>query len=573
MHPLSGGRLLIVTDDKGCLFYWNERDRKWLKAEGIANVSLYSVASDSGENLFLSTSGGIYKSETRGETWSRISDLHAAFMVFSMETDRVFVKVWGKGLFTTAEDSFSSNALSPAVGLPSAPVQALAAGKQGVAAAGFFGRGVYESRDGGETWRETNDGLANKYVLTLAIGNDGSMFAGTYGGGLFRKPDGGASWAPVKIEPSTGIIQCLALSDGGATAAGSRGEGVAVSTGSGSMSGASDALPEKASVQSLAFDSSGVLYAGIYGKGLYASSDSGRSWKPVPFAYLSHASRLAVGDGGFWCALVKGLGLIATTDFGESWFRPNLPFSPDKGLAMAIDGKNRLFVGSNGNGVFFSRDFGATWTGAQEGLPVDGVYALEADPAGELFAAAAQGDALFHYTDESGWRKIVASDEYGANYTCWNIRFYPGIGNVAYGYQDILIAGEESDRWDRSRFGQRYEALWMDIAGNVWTERMLSTFVLEEDGDWGIRKDAPSDRYSVFAKLGENLFAAVRMEGGVDLLRRTGKGFERLNRAFENAKILSLASDGDSTVLVGMENGVRASFDRFETWREIELRF
>ena len=112
----------------------------------------------------------------------------------------------------------------------------------------------------------------------------------------------------------------------------------------------------------------------------------------------------------------------------------------------------------------------------------------------------------------------------------------------------------------------------MDIDGKIWTERMLSLFVLEDE-KWRIREKTPSDRYSDFARLDDNLYAAVRLEGGVDLLRRAGKGFERLNRAFETLKILSLASAGDSSVLVGTENGIWISTDRFDSWREIEIRF
>ena len=347
--------------------------------------------------------------------------------------------------------------LSPVAGLPDAPLQALAAGKNGAVLAGFFGQGVYASKDGGDTWHEENEGLADRFALTVGVGPDGAMFAGTYGGGLFRKSIGDNLRTSVKLADCPETIQTLALNESGVLAAGSREKGAFVFHGLKNSQETHGGFPKNANVHSLAFGDSNVLYAGVYGKGLFVSKDRGKSWQAMPFAYLSRANRIAVGSDGFWCAIIEGVGLIVTSDRGESWTQPVLPFSTESGLSTAIDRENRLFAGSPKHGVFLSSDFGATWTSAKDGLPGDGASALKSDPAGRIYAAAAEGDGLFVFSEAGIWPKITASDEYGGNYTCWNIRFFTGIGNVAYGYQDILIANEGSDLWERTRFGQGYE--------------------------------------------------------------------------------------------------------------------
>ena len=51
--------------------------------------------------------------------------------------------------------------------------------------AGTTGAGVFQSGDGGLSWRPLNSGLINMYVTSLAIDPAGTLFAGTQGNGVF----------------------------------------------------------------------------------------------------------------------------------------------------------------------------------------------------------------------------------------------------------------------------------------------------------------------------------------------------------------------------------------------------
>ncbi|MFN8592235.1 MAG: hypothetical protein U0031_12315 [Thermomicrobiales bacterium] len=68
--------------------------------------------------------------------------------------------------------------------------------------AGTFDRGVYRSRDGGDSWQSVGAGMADARVLSLAISPchevDGRsvVYAGTEPSALLRSEDDGATWHP-----------------------------------------------------------------------------------------------------------------------------------------------------------------------------------------------------------------------------------------------------------------------------------------------------------------------------------------------------------------------------------------
>ncbi|MEW5724524.1 MAG: hypothetical protein AB1896_15545 [Thermodesulfobacteriota bacterium] len=164
-------------------------------------------------------------------------------------------------------------------GLPEGPAQALACDEHGRWYAGFFGAGVYQSRDLGSGWREINRGLAGRQVLVLAAGPGGEVLAGTYGGGLFRWFEKRGEWSPVGPPGLAGrIIQTAAFGPRGEALAGTREDGLYYSTDGLDAWRKAESLPGP-NVPAAAVGRAGTLWAAVSGRGLFGSTDQGRTWR------------------------------------------------------------------------------------------------------------------------------------------------------------------------------------------------------------------------------------------------------------------------------------------------------
>lgn len=583
--PVSEKDLLVLTREKRGVFTSQDGGRRWNQPSGLPDAFVYSAAKAWGEVLLL-TSAGVYSSRDGGTDWRPAAKVNAAFLACSPDHSSCLLKVWGKGLYQVQPAFFSKKehedpskpgeevpSAPLTVGLPDTAVQSIAYGRDNTIFAGFLGKGVFLSQNSGKSWQEINGGLANKDVLVLAANPQGSIFAGTYGGGLFRWSWENSTWSLVETPLVDGIVQCVTFGADGLMLVGTRGEGVILSRDDGRTWPEAGGGVAGANIHGLAATPDGVLWAGAYGSGLFVSRDGGWTWAPRPFAYLSHVYALATASDRAWYAAVKGVGLLRSTDEGKNWAALPMPFPLDEEISLAADRHHRVFAGTRTGGVFVSSDGGRTWGKTMAGLPGEGVHSLRDSPEGELFAAAADGSGLYRLGANDTWEKIVAEGEFGEQYAVWDMMFLPSGEAVAYGLQDLLVSQGGFGSWRLTHMAQNFSDLWVDSTGRLWTERFLSIFAQTGDGrGWDEMTEIPDDRYQSFRELGPAQFAAVRMEGGVDVLRWTGSGLQRVMRGLADQSILALATDGNRTVLAGTERGLWVSRDQGETWREVDLQ-
>ncbi len=174
--------------------------------------------------------------------------------------------------------------------------------------------GLYESSDGGRTWRKGK--LAGNDAMNLVRTTRGRVWAAGHNV-LFASDDAGTTWEEVR--PSG--LPNLDL------------HGFA-------------ADPRR----------SDVVYAAAAGEGLYRSADGGRK-----FALISRE----VGGGVFGLAVTPparilagdaGEGLLASEDGGKTWSKLGVP-----AIGVAVNPGDPKTVVATGNGIFLSRDSGKTW--------------------------------------------------------------------------------------------------------------------------------------------------------------------------------------------------------------------
>lgn len=206
---------------------------------------------------------------------------------------------------------------------------------------------VFESQDGGKTWRGLNDGRsvsprASDVQAVAALG--GVILAGTWKHGLFVSRDGGASFKPAPALPSKDVRGLLVV-------------------------GGEDP----------------IIYTATARDGVFRSEDRGQSWRSIGpgqdfFWSLAHkedqlfavslekATYRCDRDAGKWQKIFTSDDAYALTgtgdelviaaqtggyhsgDAGETWRRLALPRKEKLSSVLMLDGKTALF-GSWGDGL------------------------------------------------------------------------------------------------------------------------------------------------------------------------------------------------------------------------------
>jgi photosystem II stability/assembly factor-like uncharacterized protein len=203
--------------------------------------------------------------------------------------------------------------------------------------------GVRLSRDGGRTWVPTGgdtDGLRQVESLAFDPADPQTLYAGTWRQ-AFRTKDGGATWARI-----------------------------------------ADGMVLDATVYSWDFNARQPRDVWVSTCGwVYHSDDGGDRWTRFTQGFTnrrSHAVRRDPTRPGVIYAATVG-GLHRSMDGGKSWQRVSRETLVV--TALAVDPRSgRLYVGTEGEGVFTSDDAGTTLAPASSGLAEGRVADLVADP-------------------------------------------------------------------------------------------------------------------------------------------------------------------------------------------------
>jgi len=169
-----------------------------------------------------------------------------------------------------------------------------------------------------------------------------------------------------------------------------------------------------ARTKALVFDPSNpnTLYAAAATGGIWKTTDAGQNWAPLtdslPTLAMdslaidpSNPTTLYAGSG----EVLPGAGIFKTTDGGQTWTQlpQTTSFAYVYSIAISPTRTNNLYAGTD-SGLWYSTDFGATWTNA---LPAAGgcfSVAVRGDqPTDIVFAACSQsgGNPFSHVAQEN----------------------------------------------------------------------------------------------------------------------------------------------------------------------------
>jgi photosystem II stability/assembly factor-like uncharacterized protein len=294
----------------------------------------------------------------------------------------------------------------------------------------------YVSKDAGATWQALRSGPAFSgfYVTSLVAdpsvrGRLWASLAGELGGGLLvRSDDAGADWVVLARSAHAVTTRAFAIAPGEPRLLALAGDdGVRLSTDGGrTWAHTGEGVPGLQQVESLAFDPSDrrTLYAGTWRQAfrtrdggatwgriaegmvldatvyawdfdaadsrdiwvstcgwVYRSHDGGDRWTRYTTGFTnrrSHAVRRDPNRPGVVYAATVG-GLHRSLDGGATWSR--ITRESLVVTALEVDRRSgRLYVGTEGEGVFTSDDAGQTLTSGSNGLPESRVSEVAADP-------------------------------------------------------------------------------------------------------------------------------------------------------------------------------------------------
>ncbi len=273
---------------------------------------------------------------------------------------------------------------------------------------------IYKSRDGGEGWVLSDEGVGGVRMMSLAIDprSPAQIYAGTFGEAVWKSWDGGQHWVPdnLGLKEHISIVSTILFDPElprtmylGATV------GVYKRDDPGVEWVERVAGMESVYVVPLVADPKhpGTFYAGTTG-GVYKSVDRAEHWRPINEGLsisamggaLSHGVNAIVLHPTQPDTLYIGTtrGLFSSTDGGAHWTQ-NRTIPPGNVAALVINPRDPATIYAGGIGVFKTTDGGATWAAVSTGLTNTAIRVLAIEPGHPETLFAGTNSGLFKTVD------------------------------------------------------------------------------------------------------------------------------------------------------------------------------
>lgn len=374
--------------------------------------------------------GGVWISHDGGQTWATNTDSLATLGVSSIAVDPIHPDT----IYLGTGDRDASDS---------------------------YGRGVFKSTDGGQTWVKINSTMGNVVVGRLIIDpNNTNVLLAATSSGIYRTSNGGSSWTQTQSGNFKDIV-FDAVNSQIAYACRTSARLYRTSDNGQNWTQVTNGLPGSKNRMAVAVtpDDSNFVYAVVTNQrtyqGLYLSTDRGNSFSLMSDTpNIMDYSHLGTGTGGqAWYDLdiavdptdksivyVAGVNIFQSLDSGKTW-KINAHWvgsggAPDVHADNHVmeyqPGTNTLFTGNDG-GVYFTRNKGKAWIDISKGLGIAQIYRLgqSATHANTIINGYQDnGTGLY---ENANWYTVIGGDG-------MDCVIDPGDVNYAYGalyYGDI----------------------------------------------------------------------------------------------------------------------------------------
>ena len=408
--------------------------------------------------LFAGTTEGLWKTTNSGARWWRVSPGDWVINSLVVEASAGTLAAGGD----TSESStpeFSKDQIRVLIGTEQ--------------------RGVLASDDGGDHFRELNEGFHHRRIVSLAIDADkpgriAAVLANSVDSPVDSE-DGGRTWSAIGAGLNANAVTRIFSSPGGWLAALASG-GLArfdSQTRKWTRLGALVEQPEvvtsrteRRATPARRFDAvvndlacgEAECFAATQ-EGLFFTSDNGKAWSALSFSSANLAvNSVRVSSDSQRLRIVSSNAMIFSDDAGRTWKWHDLPLDSGGAIRLEWTADDTLIAAAR-DGLYISRDDGASWERFQDGLPAaapddllirPGVWLVSVRDRG-LFISRNEGVSWTRVKELDGWS---ADDQFTMLANGMNGQFvYLGSANDGLYILDLL-GQSAADRFESEPAGK-----------------------------------------------------------------------------------------------------------------------
>ena len=402
--------------------------------------------------LWAATGNGVFSSADKGQSWQQRSTAPLVFALAADAGGTVYAGLGKFGLLVRPAGTDTWQTLTDHPALSTVPVLSVSVSPNGqIIHAGTSGRGVFSSRDGGQTWRQAFEAA---YAPNLAMDPNQPLSAlASLRDRLAFTADGGQTWQVLPLAwTAEEVFSLLWLADGRIYAGTGGGHIYAGQIGEQEWTQGGQGIPDGVSVLDLA-PARDRLLAGTW-TGVYAASGHNQPWQQLSAAFGASAplDLLTTGSGlllasqdglfrwqpeaeiwqpvavdgppggvstlaaapevGAWYAAMADRSLYRSPDGQQTWIDTQTDLvSRARRLLVDPTDPNHLYMLAVWERMYESKDGGLSWRAHWDGLGITTeAISLALDPADPdtVYLGSERG---LHRSDQGGaaWQPVAPS--------------------------------------------------------------------------------------------------------------------------------------------------------------------